>query len=182
MFVTSTLLMPPRPAEGTEPKDRSTRTVVIAVDGRPPSIAALTWTRDTLIEPDDRIRIVITYTSPAIASEVPARVENLEDAREFAKRAAHDAVREVFGTHHAGAEVEHVVEFAPIEHVLDEQAPDATLVVVGRRRRRRWRERFGVTTTNRLTGRISCPVIFAPEAGPAVPSRRHPSLRPASAG
>jgi nucleotide-binding universal stress UspA family protein len=175
----STLNRPPRSHDAVGDDSRSRRTIVIAVDGRPPSIAALTWARDSLIQPDDRIRIVTAYTSPLIASEVPIRTEDLVEAHDHARRAARDAVQLVFGSRHADAVVDHVVALGPIERVLDTHAAEATLVVVGTRPRRRWRERLRGSTTNRVTGRLNCPVISIPETlldgrSPAHPASRAP--------
>ena len=177
--MTSSLLTPPRSEDTTERRGQPPRTVVVAVDGGPASIAALTWARDTLIDPGDRIRIVTAYSSPLVASEVPIRAEDLHDARGRAQQAAADAVRTVFGTDRPGAVTEHVVAMGPIEAVLDKHVADAALVVVGTRRRRRWRERFRGSTTNRVTGRLNCPVVSIPEPDADTRSAHHRSVRSA---
>ena len=164
MPMTSTLRRPPRLDEAAEGDGRTPRTVVIAVDGQRASIAALTWARDSLIQPNDRVRIVTAYSSPLIASEVPIRTEDLTDARTRAFQAALDAVELVFGTQRPGPGFEHVVALGPIERVLDEHAADAALVVVGTRRRRRWYERLMGSAVNRVTGRLDCPVVSIPDA------------------
>ncbi len=164
MPMTSTLRRPPRFDEAAAGGGRTPRTVVIAVDGQRSSIAALTWARDSLIQPDDRVRIVTAYSSPLIASEVPIRTEDLIDARERAQQAALDAIRLVFGGQQPGSGFEHVVALGPIERVLEEQTADAALVVVGTRRRRRWYQRLTGSAVNRVTGRLDCPVVSIPDA------------------
>ena len=176
--MTSSLLTPPRSEHAADRSARPARTVVVAVDGGPASIAALTWARDALIDPTDRIRIVTAYSSPIVASEVPIRTEDIHDARESAQHAAAIAVRTVFGTDRPGAVTEHVVAFGPIEAVLDKHASDVAFVVVGTRRRRRWRERLRGSTTNRVTGRLTCPVVSIPEPDADIRSAHHPSVRP----
>jgi len=85
------------------------------------------------------------------------------ESAECARSAGEAAIASVFGPSGWRPEIEHVVEAGCIEHLVERHSENATLLVIGSRSRRRLRDRLRPSATNRITGRVSCPVVSVPE-------------------
>ena len=139
------------------------RIIVVGVDGSRASATALHWALDHLVD-DGGVRIVTAFAHPHSTVDVPLSYIDLYDlARDGARERAEQVIDEVLG----GASsllVEHIVAPGSIDDVISQHAGDADMVVLGTQSRRRWRDRLRSSTTNRLTGHITVPVISVPEA------------------
>lgn len=149
---------------------RRERTVVVAVNGTAESIAALRWAAATADDASMQLLIVTAFSRAHVGVDAPISCHDLQvDAEESARAAARRAIDAVFGAtwgdhpdRHATRPVRHVVDVGSIDAVLDRYATGAAMIVIGTRLRRRWWHRFRSSTTNRVTGAATCPVISIP--------------------
>lgn len=163
--ITAPASAPPTPLDGAAGGPR--RRIVIGADGSPASVDALRWARRQLIEPTDVVCVVTAYQYPAFCAEAPLPEVGLRECADRARAAAEDAIRDVFGPDEPGGSIEHVVELSSIDRLIERSGTDAALVVLGSRSRRRFRDRLRRSATNRITGRVSCPVISVPQCSTA---------------
>jgi nucleotide-binding universal stress UspA family protein len=94
---------------------------------------------------------------------MPISADLLRCAAQSAQLAAERSIRAVFGDHEPGRNVDHIVEQGTIDQLIYRHSAYAAFVVLGSRSRHRIRDRLRPSTTNRITGRASCPVISIPE-------------------
>lgn len=143
------------------PLERDQSFVVVAVDGSPESASALRWAAKFADRSGQRLRVVTSYQVPAVSSDAAADYwQNDEIARAGARERVRSIMSEVLGQR----TVEHIVSSRSIEPLLVHHGSEATMVVLGTRETRSWTARFRRSLTNRLTGKISCPVVSVPAA------------------
>jgi nucleotide-binding universal stress UspA family protein len=161
--MTATLLPTVDSASGLQARASAppspTRSIVVAVDGSPASIEALSWTHDRLIEPGNAVCVVTAFQPLYVAADASAKIGGLHESAECARTAAELAIRSVFGPDEPGHIVEHVVALGNIDALIDRQSADADLIVLGSRSRRRLFDRFRPSAASRVTRWASCPVI-----------------------
>ncbi len=138
-------------------------TVVVAVDGRPASVAALEWARQHLIGPDDTVVAVTAHVLPVVAPETMLSTHDIRVVENTARVDAEEALRAVFGA--SATRIHHVVEAGTVEQLLERYADDNAIVVAGAPVRRRLRDRLRPSGGRRLANRFHCPVIIVPELG-----------------
>lgn len=142
--------------------------IVVAVDGRPESAQALRWAARQAETTGAGLRVVSAFDQPAVGSDAAgAYWRSYLSARESTQERVGDVIDTVLGD---GArlrpDVDHVVAPGVIDHVLADHTHDASMVVVGTRCTRRWSARLRPSLTNRLTGKLDCPVVsVAPSSG-----------------
>lgn len=132
----------------------SERLVVVGVDGTAASDALLRWAREFGIEIGARLRVVLAWQPPALATLVPFRVERaLVDAAEhrLSELVAHNA---------KGVAAESTVVEGSPARVLLEAAKDADYLVIGRPEGTD--PRPGMTIAARCAAFSPCPVIVVP--------------------
>lgn len=138
---------------------RHDNAVVVGVDGSAESAAALRFAARYADRTGEPLRIVTAYPHPNVGAEVPVSTTGLYEALEDdARTRARRVIDDVLG----GAAVDHVVAAGSIDRLLREQSADASLIVVGTRQAGAWRQRLRSSLTNRITGRVDCPVISVP--------------------
>lgn len=143
--------------------------IIVAVDGSPASRAALAWAHDHAIAHGLPLEVVTAYLEPFVAHEVTGvAADHLTVAEQNARERARIVIHDVLGR----AAVPHRVLLGAIEDVLGEESHRAAMIVVGTRRRGGWLGRFRPSTTNRVTGLATCPVVSIPEGSD--PSGRAP--------
>jgi nucleotide-binding universal stress UspA family protein len=147
------------------------RPIVVAVDGSPASTEALRWIKTYHLAEPGQLRVLTAYQYPYLASDIPLPTIDLDDIAESAREAAQCSIRAVFGNDRSAPEIEHIVEFGSIDALIERHGDDAQFVVVGSRARHRLRDRLRPSTTNRVTGRVACPVVSVPESTMAAASR-----------
>ncbi|MFN3258122.1 MAG: universal stress protein [Ilumatobacter sp.] len=158
---------------------RRERTVVVAVNGTTESIAALRWAAATADDANLHLLIVTAFSRAHVGVDAPISCHDLQvDAEASARVAARRAIDAVFsstwGDHpdrHATRPVRHVVDVGSIDTVLDRYGTGAAMIVIGTRLRRRWWHRFRSSTTNRVTGSATCPVISIPSTAAPTPRK-----------
>lgn len=139
------------------------RIVVVGVDGSSASAGALRWAVDH-IDDGTAIRVVTAFAHPHSTVDLPMSYVDLYDAARIgARERAEDVLDEVLGDDRSVV-VEHIVAPGSIDDVISQHTDDVDMVVLGTQSRRRWRDRLRSSTTNRLTGHITVPVISVPEA------------------
>jgi nucleotide-binding universal stress UspA family protein len=144
-------------------RDARPNVIAVAVDGSHESRHALKWAVNHAESHGFVIRVVTAYITPHVALDHPMPIAILDvDAAEIARERAAAAVVDVLGNSTALLVVEHVVTSGPIDRVLGDRANGVAMIVVGTRRRRRWWDRFRLSATNRLTGKVDVPVIAIP--------------------
>ena len=149
---------------------RREQTVVVAVNGTTESIAALRWAASTADEANLQLLIVTAFSRTPIGVDAPISCHDLQvDAEASASAGARRAIDAVFGStwgdhpeRHATRPIKHVVDAGSIDSVLDRYGTGAAMIVIGTRLRRHWWHRFRSSTTNRITGAATCPVISIP--------------------
>ncbi len=139
------------------------RVVVIAVDGSAASRSALKWAQDELLATGDQVRVVTAYDCPQYSTEYPVMWPDVHEAAEAARYAGADAVVSLLGSDR-GLDVEQIVECGSIDNVLHRHCADASLIVVGTGPRHRLRDRLRASTSRRIIGRTTCPVITVPRS------------------
>lgn len=135
--------------------------IVVAVDGRPESAQALRWAARQAEHTGAGLRVVSAFDQPAVGSDAAgAYWRAFLSAEESTEARVGDVIDTVLGD---GArrrpDVDHVVAPGVIDHVLADHSHDASMVVVGTRSTRRWSARLRPSLTNRITGKLDCPVV-----------------------
>ena len=144
-------------------RDARPNVIAVAVDGSHESRHALEWAVIHAESHGFAIRVVTAYITPHVALDHPMPIAILDvDAAEIARERAAAVVVDVLGDSTALLVVEHVVSSGPIDRVLGDQGEGFAMIVVGTRRRRRWWDRFRLSATNRLIGKVDVPVMAIP--------------------
>ncbi len=129
---------------------------VVAVDGSLESRAALEWAADHARSTGTSLKIVTAFPHPLVEVEFPPIYLDLYGVA--ARERALVVIESVLGHR----DVDHVVAPGAIETVLASHAEGSSTVVIGTRARRRFWHRLRPSLTNRITGRVSSPVISIP--------------------
>lgn len=104
----------------------SDRIIVVGVDGTATSAALLSWARDFALRVDGRLRVVLAWQPPDLASLVPFRVEvSLVDAAER-------RLDELVASNAKGVVAESAVLEGSPSRVLLLASKDADYLVIGR--------------------------------------------------
>lgn len=139
--------------------------IVVAVDGSDESAAALAWAVGRAAGTGERLRIVTSYEQPFPATDVAgAYWRELLGAKRAARARAEATIAEVLGP----TEVDHVLHLGPVERVLVNLSPDASLIVVGHRRSTTWWTRFRGSVADRIEDEAACPVVSVPVGEPVL--------------
>lgn len=131
---------------------------VVAVDGSPESAEALRWASRRCEKPGDHLCVVTAFRHPDVADAAGLYQAAYAAARASARDHVLATVEDVLGHRR----VEHVVVAGSIDRALQMQAHNATALVIGTRNTSAWWKRLRPSLTNRLTGRVPCPVISIP--------------------
>lgn len=135
--------------------------IVVAVDGSPESQAALEWAVEEAKRTERPLRIVTAFVEPTPTSDSAGGYYNhMTDARAAAERRARIVVDDVA----TGVLYDHVIARGSIVDLVVSHADDAHMIVLGTRPVRRFWERLRPSATNRITGRVSIPVISVPRS------------------
>lgn len=133
--------------------------IIVAVDGSPESAAALRWAVEHARLVGATVRAVTAYELPPTALDPLGGYWQLHRmAEEAARSRAHTVIEKVVGP----AGIDHLVTHGTIDDVLCCAAGQASMVVLGTRSTDGWRDRIRSSLTNRITGRITCPVVSIP--------------------
>lgn len=139
--------------------------IVVAVDGSQESAAALAWAIGRAAGTGERLRAVTTYEQPFPANDVAGDYwRDLLAAKRAARSRAEIAIIDVLGH----TDVDHVLHMGPVERVLADLSPEASLVVVGNRPSATWWGRLRGSVAERIRDTAACPVVSVPFGAPLV--------------
>lgn len=153
----------------------SPRPFVVAFDASDESVAALAWATGRARRDNRPIRIVTAYPPPDAAADSAGGYLRGHEAAESAVRSTIEAAARPLVE---GLPIEYVVASGGIEPLLLAQSEEAYMIVVGTRATHTWSSRFRRSLTNRITGKVSCPVVSVPltSSRRANPPRPHHAL------
>jgi len=139
--------------------------VTVAVDGSEESCHALRWAAEQAQVIGTYLRVVTCY-SHQYAGGKASRVawDRFASTKNEATAVAQAAIKKVLGT----LDIEHVVTLGPVEAALIDQGADASMIVVGTRSAFAVEPRSYQSTTDRITGRVACPVVSIPLEAPVL--------------
>jgi len=133
--------------------------MVVAVDGSAESEHALRWAADQAALMGCDIRIITCYQHYYGVGDAPGvSWGHFESTKHDAKVAAQASIERVLGT----ADVDHVLSLGPVDAVLIDHSRDASMLVLGTRSSYGLRSALRSSTTDRITGKVTCPVISIP--------------------
>lgn len=131
--------------------------VVVLADGSPESASAVRFSAAQVAGFGQRLIVLTSYQVPAhdLGARSWVHLQEAEsDARERVVSVIGDALDLVDFTH--------VVSSVPILELVDQHAVNAAMIVIGTRSTGGWRSTLRGSLTNRITGRVSCPVVSIP--------------------
>lgn len=142
-----------------ETRGNQGKPMVVAVDGSAESEHALRWAAEQSKLLGCPLRIVTCYQHFYGTGESSAvSWGHFESTKRSAEALALDVIERVMGT----TDVDHVLSLGPIDSVLIDHSRDAAMVVIGTRSSFGIRGKIRSSTTDRVTGKVSCPVISIP--------------------
>lgn len=132
--------------------------VVVAYDDSHEARQALDWAAKRAEEQNAALRIVHAFHVPSGPESAGAFLRRDTDARAEAKELVGRAERAVLDNY-PQLEVEAIAKVGRTTQVLKWHAEDASMLVVATRKRSRIAQWLTGSVTNRLTGRVGCPVM-----------------------
>ncbi len=130
--------------------------VLVAVDGSVESDAALRWAADYAEDHGLPLRVITASRHPDVPSDsAGAYWDTYQEAQNWARVKAAESIRRTLGR----TDIDHVVELGSIDTVLIEASDNAAMIVVGTRNSGGFWAKFRGSLTNRITGKVACPVI-----------------------
>jgi nucleotide-binding universal stress UspA family protein len=139
-------------------------TVVVGLDNQVRSIEAARWAAERASQMGAPLRLVHAFSTTAPATDSAGGYARVFES---ASNSAHQSVDKVaarLGQIYPALEIETVVAAGPAASVLTRHCSDAALLVLGTRQRPKVSQILGGSVTNRLTGRVRCPVVSLPFA------------------
>ena len=152
-----------------EPRDTQNKPMVVAVDGSAESEHALRWAAEQAPLIGCNLRIVTCYQHCYGGGEAQGvSWDHFESTKNSAQAQAPEVIERVMGTN----EVEHVLSLGPIDAVLIDHSRGASMLVLGTRSSFGLRGKLRSSTTNRVTGKVTCPVMSIPLEAPVLQGAR----------
>jgi len=148
-----------------ETRETQSKPMVVAVDGSAESEHALRWAVDQASAMGCPLRIVTCYQHFYGTGETPGvSWDHFESTKRSAEALALEVIERVMGS----VDVDHVLSLGPIDSVLIDHSRDASMLVIGTRSSFGIRGKLRSSTTDRVTGKVACPVMSIPLDAPAL--------------
>lgn len=146
-------------------RNSQNKPMVVAVDGSAESEHALRWAVDQASLIGCPLRIVTCYQHFYDVGEA-AGVSwgHFESTKRSAQAQAFQVIERVMGT----TDVDHVLSLGPVDSVLIDHSSEASMLVIGTRSSFGIRGKLRPSTTDRVTGKVNCPVISIPLDAPVL--------------
>jgi len=149
----------------TEDTHAANATIVVAVDGSPESANALKWASTQADATGCKLRIITYYRHYYVAGEsAGVSWEQFESTKLSAEARASEVIEDVLGS----SDVDHIIALGPVDRVLIDHGRDASMIVLGTRSSFGLRGAVRSSTTNRVTGKVPCPVVSIPLDAPVL--------------
>ena len=133
--------------------------MIVAVDGSAESASALRWASEQADAMGCSLKVITCYRHHYVAGETPGvSWDQFESTKRDARARALDVIESVLGAE----PVDHVLALGPVENVLIDHSVDASMIVLGTRSSYGLRGALRSSTTDRITGRVQCPVVSIP--------------------
>ena len=143
----------------TGKREIQAKPVLVAVDGSPESENALRWAKDRSSQTGVDLRIITCYQHfYTTGVEGAVSWDHFESTKKVSEARAVEVIERVLGT----TDVDHVVALGPVDKVVADHSKEASMVVLGTRSSYGLRGRLRASTTDRITGKVTCPVVSVP--------------------
>lgn len=139
--------------------------MVVAVDGSLESESALRWAVEQAEAMGCPLRIITCYQHYYAGGEVAGvSWDHFESTKRSAELQAQEVIERVMGT----TDVDHVVALGPVDSAMIEHSKSASMLVLGTRSSYGLKGKLRSSATDRITGKVTCPVVSIPLEAPVL--------------
>jgi len=139
--------------------------IIVAVDGSPESANALRWAETQAADLGCQLRVITCYRHHYVTGEADGvSWDHFESTKRSAQQRASEVITSVLGA----TDVDHIMALGPVDAVLIDHGRDASMIVLGTRSSFGLPETMRSSTTNRVTGKATCPVVAIPLDDPVL--------------
>jgi len=133
--------------------------ILVAVDGSAESAEALRWAASQAQTTGSDLKVITCYRHHYVQGEAPfVSWDQFESTKRSAQTRALDVIESVLGTD----DVDHTLTLGPVDAALIDHGRDASMIVIGTRSSFGLPDTSRPSTTDRVTGKVRCPVVSIP--------------------